>query len=114
MFLGHHQGDGDREGKTRSSSSSRLEIGVTSSVFVMEQRRPHVSQRLVLIAPPANLLTEGRSGGAMRQLLFFLPATMPKGRQCIEGVEATNPIFGKLDCWRCGGGGPVVPSGVIL
>lgn len=113
LFLSRHRGDGDREGERRSSGSSRLGSGDISPVLAMEQRRPLVGCRPVFIAPPANPLTEGRSDGAMQKLLFFLPAAVPKGRQCSDGVEATSPVFGKLRCWRCGGDGPGVPSGVV-
>lgn len=69
-------------------------------------------------ASPVTFLAEGRPHGAMapgvlrRQLLLFLPASMPKGRQCSFGFESTPPSgFSWNREWR--GGGPATPSGFV-
>lgn len=55
---------------------------------------------------PSTLLAEGRP-------LLFLPALMPKGRQCSSDPVSMVSFSGACRCRSSSYGGPAIPSGVV-
>lgn len=115
LFFFHesHRGGGFKKDGKWSLRSHLRGCGSSTPAMMVELWRP-----LWLPASstsPVNPMAERRPFRAMATglhrplLVFFLLASMPKGRQCINGFESISSISGG----RRSGGDPGVPSGLV-
>lgn len=113
FFYEDHRGGG-RRGEERWSLRSTFR-GRGSSPPVLLVKLWRLLRLPAPSTPPVNFLAERRPCGAMvsvsrrRLLLLFLPASMPKERQCFSCFESTSSFSGG----RRNGGAPAVPSGFV-
>lgn len=115
LFFFHesHRGGGFKEDGKWSLRSHLRGCGSSTPATMVELWRPlwlPASSTL-----PVNPMAERRPFRAMATglhrplLVLFLPASMPKGRQCINGFESISSISGG----RRSGGDPGIPSGLV-